>query len=121
MKILSKKEKLKKILKVVKNLEKFILKIEENQNYKRNIVFFKKIQDKFLKIKKYIHNINKQKNIIYHEISESQYEPTDRELWEKSKNLAKKTFKVYPSAYANAWAAKKYKEMGGKWRRKKKK
>jgi hypothetical protein len=29
---------------------------------------------------------------------------------------AKAKFKVYPSAYANAYAAKRYKAMGGGWR-----
>ena len=31
------------------------------------------------------------------------------------KAAAKRKFKVYPSAYANAWAAKWYKEKGGTW------
>ena len=35
---------------------------------------------------------------------------------ENAKAQAKKKFDVYPSAYANAWAAKKYKELGGGWR-----
>ena len=29
---------------------------------------------------------------------------------------AKRKFKVYPSAYANAWASKWYKSKGGSWR-----
>jgi hypothetical protein len=28
---------------------------------------------------------------------------------------AKRKFDVYPSAYANAWAAKEYKSRGGSW------
>ena len=32
------------------------------------------------------------------------------------KGQAKKKFDVYPSAYANAWAAKMYKKAGGGWR-----
>ena len=35
------------------------------------------------------------------------------------KAAAKKKFKVYPSAYANAWASKNYKSKGGTWRTKK--
>jgi hypothetical protein len=31
----------------------------------------------------------------------------------------KAKFDVYPSAYANAYAAKEYKKMGGTWRSKK--
>jgi hypothetical protein len=29
--------------------------------------------------------------------------------------MAKSKFKVYPSAYANGWAAKWYKSKGGEW------
>ena len=43
-------------------------------------------------------------------------EPTNPELWSRAKAQAKAKFDVYPSAYANGWAAKKYKEMGGGWK-----
>jgi len=43
--------------------------------------------------------------------------PTQPSKWAYAKAQAKKKFKVYPSAYANAWAAKKYKELGGGWRK----
>jgi len=36
-------------------------------------------------------------------------------LWSRVKSEAKKKFDVYPSAYANAWAAKEYKKRGGTW------
>lgn len=42
--------------------------------------------------------------------------PTKPALWSRAKAEAKKKFKVYPSAYANAWAAKWYKSKGGGWR-----
>jgi len=42
--------------------------------------------------------------------------PTSPEKWSKAKAQAKAKFDVYPSAYANGWAAKKYKEMGGGWK-----
>ena len=42
--------------------------------------------------------------------------PTDPAKWAASKAAAKKKFDVYPSAYANAWAAKNYKSKGGGWR-----
>ena len=42
--------------------------------------------------------------------------PADKELYERVKQAAKRKFKVYPSAYANAYAAKRYKAMGGGWR-----
>lgn len=44
--------------------------------------------------------------------------PTNTKLWSRAKALARKKFKVYPSAYANAWAAKWYKKRGGGWRSK---
>jgi predicted kinase len=46
--------------------------------------------------------------------------PTSPDKWEKAKAAAKRKFDVYPSAYANLWAAKKYKEMGGGWKKGKK-
>lgn len=45
--------------------------------------------------------------------------PTDPNKWAYAKSQAKKKFDVYPSAYANAWASKKYKELGGTWRKSK--
>lgn len=61
--------------------------------------------------------------------------PTNKDLWEKIQKLVKgeiasfrykdkkiegprqgKGFKVFPSSYANQWAAKLYKSLGGKWK-----
>jgi len=42
--------------------------------------------------------------------------PTDSAKWSASKAAAKKKFDVYPSAYANGWAAKNYKSKGGGWK-----
>jgi len=42
--------------------------------------------------------------------------PTDPAKWAYYKSQAKKKFDVYPSAYANGWAAKMYKKAGGGWR-----
>lgn len=42
--------------------------------------------------------------------------PTSPEKWARAKAQAKAKFDVYPSAYANGWAAKKYKAMGGGWK-----
>ena len=41
--------------------------------------------------------------------------PTNPSLWSKAKSMAKQKFDVYPSAYANGWAAKWYKSKGGGW------
>ncbi len=43
--------------------------------------------------------------------------PTDPGKWSASKSAAKSKFDVYPSAYANGWAAKNYKAKGGGWRK----
>jgi hypothetical protein len=47
-------------------------------------------------------------------------EPTNPELWDKAIAAAKRKYDVYPSAYANAFASKWYKEKGGSWRKEKK-
>lgn len=44
--------------------------------------------------------------------------PTNPKLWAKFKAQAKSKFDVYPSAYANGWAAKQYKAAGGGWKSK---
>ena len=49
-------------------------------------------------------------------MSKSKSVPNDPAKWSQAKAKAKRKFKVYPSAYANAWAAKEYKRMGGTWR-----
>ena len=42
--------------------------------------------------------------------------PTNPGLWSRAKALARSKFDVYPSAYANGWAAKWYKSKGGGWK-----
>ena len=44
--------------------------------------------------------------------------PTTPSLWAQAKSKARSKFKVYPSAYANGWAAKWYKSKGGGWKKK---
>jgi len=55
-----------------------------------------------------------------YQIDESKNCPTDPDKWASSKAAAKSKFDVYPSAYANGWAAKNYKSKGGGWRKCKK-
>jgi hypothetical protein len=43
--------------------------------------------------------------------------PNNPSLWSQAKSLARQKFDVYPSAYANGWAAKWYKGKGGSWRK----
>ena len=57
------------------------------------------------------------KNESYGEIDESKNCPTDPGKWSASKAAAKAKFDVYPSAYANGWAAKNYKSKGGGWKK----
>ena len=57
------------------------------------------------------------KNESYGEIDESKNCPTDPAKWVASKAKAKAKFDVYPSAYANGFAAKDYKAKGGGWKK----
>ena len=43
--------------------------------------------------------------------------PTNPSKWAYYKGQAKMQFDVYPSSYANAWAANKYKAAGGSWKK----
>jgi hypothetical protein len=72
--------------------------VDKDVNYDR----YKKVYDK----------LNKEEA----EYLEEKNEPTNPALWSKAKSLAKQKFDVYPSAYANGWAAKWYKEKGGGWK-----
>jgi hypothetical protein len=47
--------------------------------------------------------------------NKSKNRPTNPSLWQRAISEAKRRFDVYPSAYANAWAAKWYKKRGGAW------
>jgi hypothetical protein len=45
--------------------------------------------------------------------------PNNPSLWASCKAQAKKKFDVYPSAYANGFASRLYKQKGGTWRKEK--
>lgn len=49
------------------------------------------------------------------QLFEGKNKPTNPKLWASTIAKAKSKFDVYPSAYANAWAAKEYKKAGGGW------
>jgi hypothetical protein len=51
-------------------------------------------------------------------INEGENKPTNPSLWSRAKAAAKSKYKVYPSAYANGFAAKWYKKHGGGWKKK---
>jgi len=63
--------------------------------------------------KEYMKKMRKNEEV---EHLEEKNNPTNPELWARAKSLAKQKFDVYPSAYANGWAAKWYKSKGGGWR-----
>ena len=46
--------------------------------------------------------------------------PVNKALYSRVKAEAKRKFKVYPSAYANAWLVREYKKRGGTYRVEKK-
>ena len=60
-------------------------------------------------------NVNSKVNENMENLNEKNV-PTIPEKWAQAIAQAKSKFDVYPSAYANGWASKKYKEMGGDWK-----
>ena len=42
--------------------------------------------------------------------------PVNKALYSRVKSEAKRKFKVYPSAYDNAWLVREYKKRGGTYR-----
>lgn len=42
--------------------------------------------------------------------------PTNPKLYAQVKSEAKRKFNVYPSAYANGWLVRTYKQRGGRYR-----
>ena len=59
----------------------------------------------------YINEINEDIELL-----DEKNKPTNPALWSRAKAAAKAKFDVYPSAYANGWAARWYKKRGGSWR-----
>jgi len=53
---------------------------------------------------------------VKEEYLEEKNKPTNPKLWSQAISMVKKKFKIYPSAYANAAAAKWYKSKGGGWK-----
>lgn len=51
---------------------------------------------------------------------ESKNIPTNKKLWQNCLSWAKSRYKVCPSAYCNGAAAKRYKKLGGEWKKGKK-
>ena len=55
--------------------------------------------------------------VTFKEFLLEENKPTNPKLWSKAKSLERSKFDVYPSAYANGWAAKWYKSKGGGWKK----
>ena len=71
---------------------------------------------------KEVTDINEQETALYEfgkkfETLMEKNVPTNPSKWSYYKAQAKKKFDVYPSAYANGWAAKQYKAAGGGWKK----
>jgi hypothetical protein len=43
--------------------------------------------------------------------------PNNPSLWASCQAEAKRKFEIFPSAYANGFASRRYKEKGGTWRK----
>lgn len=98
---------------VGKNLAKNIMKLAEMMGLEKEHDY---IQGHIDTIEKVVKEKGLQERVM--ELTEENV-PTDPSKWSYYKSQAKKKFDVYPSAYANAWAAKQYKDAGGGWRTKK--
>lgn len=73
----------------------------------------KPIMVKTESVQKAIDKINRDR--MSEQVLMEKNKPTNPGLWSKAKSLARQKFDVYPSAYANGWAAKWYKSKGGGW------
>ena len=62
---------------------------------------------------KRINEFNKQAGINF----DAHWTAIDKALYSRVKSEAKRKFKVYPSAYANAWLVRTYKKRGGRYRK----
>ena len=69
----------------------------------------------------FLMNETKKDSINESEDLEEENVPTNPKLWSRAKAAAKAKYDVYPSAYANGFASKWYKERGGGWKKKSKK
>tara|TARA_B100001057_G_scaffold355847_1_gene357881 strand:+ start:156 stop:2126 length:1971 start_codon:yes stop_codon:yes gene_type:complete len=102
---------------VAKNLAKNIMKMAKMMGLEKEHHYIQGHVDTIIKVVKERQQSQLEEKVI--ELTEENV-PTNPSKWSYYKSQAKKKFDVYPSAYANAWAAKQYKAAGGGWRTKKK-
>jgi len=62
------------------------------------------------------HGVSESVDFFFEGLIAEKSKPNNPKLWAAKKAAAKAKFDVYPSAYANGWAAKQYKAAGGTWR-----
>ena len=99
---------------VAKNIAKNIMKMGKMMGLEQEHSFVQGHVDTIVKVVGERKQSQLEERVI--ELTEKNV-PTDKAKWAASKAAAKKKFDVYPSAYANAWAAKNYKGKGGGWRK----
>ena len=109
----------KKMLKKSSNLLK---QVQESLNEEPVAVSMRNDDGSITTTIKEVNELNEQETALYEfgqkvETLMEENCPTDASKWSSYKSQAKKKFDVYPSAYANGWAAKKYKAAGGGWKK----
>ena len=83
----------------------------------KNLIAIAKVKGVHHKVKEYESELKKLKEMAEEtEYLEEKNKPTNPELWSRAVSMARSKFDVYPSAYANGWAAKWYKSKGGGWK-----
>jgi len=76
----------------------------------KNLIAVAKVKGVHHKVKEYELELKKLKEMAEEtEYLEEKNKPTNPELWARAVSMARSKFDVYPSAYANGWAAKWYK------------
>ena len=81
---------------------------KDHRDHKKAKSIVQRLKDKLMKRD----NVEEKLNLFL-----EKNKPTNPSKWAYYKGQAKKKFDVYPSAYANAWAAKQYKAAGGGWKK----
>ena len=79
------------------------------------LVLQKKIWIKYLIFMMNEFNDNDDQNLT--EAKAKKNKPKNPKLWSQCLSWAKSRYKVCPSAYCNGAAAKRYKQLGGKWKK----
>jgi hypothetical protein len=91
--------------------------LNKAKGFKQDRIKFNSYEDAVKWARKNFEKFNP--DMIKYESVNEENEPTNPELWDRAIAAAKREYDVYPSAYANAFASKWYKEKGGDWKTKK--